>query len=53
MRVYVDTNVIYYHLTDNPEFADRATELLEEYYGMMITSALTFSFEGIAVRDQS
>ncbi|WP_366085325.1 PIN domain-containing protein, partial [Thermococcus sp.] len=40
MRVYVDTNVIYYHLTDNPEFADRATELLEEYYGMMITSAL-------------
>lgn len=41
MRVYVDVNVIYYHLTDNHEFADRATELLEEYYGSMITSSLT------------
>ncbi|WP_258083638.1 type II toxin-antitoxin system VapC family toxin [Thermococcus thermotolerans] len=41
MRVYIDVNVIYYHLTDNPEFADRATELLEEHYGSMITSSLT------------
>lgn len=41
MRVYVDVNVIYYHLTDNQEFADRATELLEEHYGSMITSSLT------------
>ncbi|AFL95454.1 hypothetical protein containing PIN domain 7 [Thermococcus cleftensis] len=41
MRVYVDVNVIYYHLTDNPEFSDRATDLLEEHYGSMITSSLT------------
>ena len=41
MRVYVDTNVVYYILTANEEFGIRAKELVEEYYGMMITSALT------------
>ncbi|ASJ07969.1 twitching motility protein PilT [Thermococcus siculi] len=41
MRAYVDVNVIYYILTANEEFGPRAKELVEEYYGRMITSALT------------
>ncbi|WP_297550159.1 PIN domain-containing protein [Thermococcus sp.] len=41
MRVYVDVNVVYYILTANEEFGIRAKELIEEYYGRMITSALT------------
>ena len=39
--VYIDVNVICYHLTDNPEFSERAAELLEEHYGSMITPSLT------------
>ncbi|NJF25698.1 type II toxin-antitoxin system VapC family toxin [Thermococcus sp. Bubb.Bath] len=41
MKVYVDINVIYYVLTANDEFGPRAKELIEGYYGRMITSALT------------
>ncbi|WP_297508433.1 type II toxin-antitoxin system VapC family toxin [Thermococcus sp.] len=41
MKVYADVNVIYYILTANEEFGIRAKELVEEYYGRMITSALT------------
>ncbi|MDI3476155.1 MAG: uncharacterized protein PWQ79_2158 [Thermococcaceae archaeon] len=37
----MDVNVIYYILTANEEFGPRAKELIEEYYGRMITSALT------------
>ncbi len=37
----MDVNVVYYILTANEEFGIRAKELVEEYYGRMITSALT------------
>ena len=37
----MDVNVVYYVLTANEEFGIRAKELVEEYYGMMITSSLT------------
>ena len=41
MKVYVDVNVLYYFLTANEEFGERARDLLERYSGDMITSALT------------
>jgi len=41
VKVYVDVNVIYYFLTANEEFGERAKSLLEKYSGDMITSALT------------
>jgi predicted nucleic acid-binding protein len=41
LKVYVDVNVIYYILTANEDFGPRAKELVENYYGRMITSALT------------
>ncbi|ASJ15705.1 twitching motility protein PilT [Thermococcus chitonophagus] len=41
MKVYVDVNVIYYFLTANKEFGERAKSLIEKYSGKMITSALT------------
>ncbi len=37
----MDVNVVYYILTANDEFGIRAKELVEEYYGMMVTSTLT------------
>ncbi|WP_456366641.1 PIN domain-containing protein [Thermococcus sp.] len=37
----MDVNVVYYILTANEEFGIRAKELVEEHYGMMVTSALT------------
>ncbi|WP_258084788.1 type II toxin-antitoxin system VapC family toxin [Thermococcus thermotolerans] len=41
MKAYVDVNVLYYFLTANGEFGERAKELLERYSGRLITSALT------------
>ena len=41
MKVYVDVNVLYYFLTANEKFGERAENLLERYSGDMITSALT------------
>ncbi|WP_457751508.1 type II toxin-antitoxin system VapC family toxin [Thermococcus sp.] len=41
MKAYVDVNVLYYFLTANEEFGERAKELLERYSGRLITSALT------------
>jgi len=41
VKVYVDVNVLYYFLTANEKFGERAEDLLERYSGDMITSALT------------
>ncbi len=41
MNVYVDVNVLYYFLTANEEFGERARDLLERYSGNMMPSALT------------
>ena len=37
----MDVNVVYYVLTANEKFGAKAKDLIEEYYGRMITSALT------------
>jgi len=53
MKVYIDVNILYYFLTDHPEFGERSEKLIREYWGKLATSSLTVWLLYVLTKDKN